>query len=182
LSPHAAYWGYQDAPDEWAGKSPDEIAPLLEQNVFDTVTFSGARNLNVREVRVIGNRSRDVGILNFLPASASLSSPARALGAPNLISGNGCATSSGPIVAQAVERPRRLGSSGADRTAARVILQIRRTRIHARQRFSASGLLPDGCTTPVCRSDYAARSHPYATTPWKLDRIPCSLLCSNGLH
>lgn len=65
LSPHAAYWGYQEAPAEWADKSVAETAALVEESAYQTVEYFKSRGLHV-ERYAIGNEV-DIGILDFLP-------------------------------------------------------------------------------------------------------------------
>jgi len=164
LSPHAAYWGYQDAPDEWAGKSPDEIAPLLEQNVFDTVTYFRSKGLNV-EKYAIGNEV-DVGILNFLPGQR-ITVPA-GVGAPTDL--QWLRDNVWPIEAQLLKA----AAAGVKRAdpAAKIILHI------AGLEFTPGNVFAPAFFQTMHDSgvpfDYAALSHPYATTPWKLDRYPAA--------
>jgi arabinogalactan endo-1,4-beta-galactosidase len=65
LSPGAAWVNYQESPSQWLSKTPDEIVPLLKQNVYETVSYIKGLGLDV-EKWAIGNEV-DNGILNFLP-------------------------------------------------------------------------------------------------------------------
>ena len=159
LSQGAAYWGYQNAPLDWAGKSPGEIAPLLEQNVFDTVAYLKGQGLNV-ERYAIGNEV-DIGILDFLP-NRRIAVPAGVNFTADLV---WLRNAVWPIEAQLLKAAA-TGVKRADPNA-KIILHIAGLEFTHGNVFAPAFF--EAMRDLGVPFDYAALSHPYATNPGKLD-------------
>ena len=162
LSPSAAYWGLQRAPPDWANKTPEEIAPLLEQNVYETVAYFKSRGLNV-EKYALGNEI-DIGILDFLPGSRIAVPP----GVNPTRDMTWMRDNVWPIEAMLLKA----AASGVKRADpnARLIVHI------AGLEFTPGNVFVPAFFQAMqdlgVPYDYAALSHPYATTPWKLENYP----------
>lgn len=164
LSPHAAYWGYQQGPADWLSKTPDEIVPLLTQNVYDTVTYFKNQGLHV-EKWAIGNEV-DVGILDFLPNDRIAVPP-----------GVGWTTDLQWLrdnvwsIEAKLLKAAAAGVIQADPDA-KIILHI------AGLEFTPGNVFVPAFFEYMHDAgvpfDYGALSHPYATTPWKLDHYPAA--------
>jgi len=164
LSPHAAYWGYQEGPTEWLNKTPDEIVPLLTQNVFDTVTYFKSQGLNV-EKYAIGNEV-DIGILDFLPGHRITVPP----GVGFTTDMQWMRDNVWPIEAKLLKAAA-AGVAQAD-PSAKIILHI------GGLEFSPGNVFVPAFFQAMhdfgVPFDYGALSHPYATYQWKLDHYPAA--------
>jgi len=162
LSPHAAYWGYQEGPTDWLSKTPDEIVPLLTQNVADTVNYFKSQGLNV-EKYAIGNEV-DIGILDFLPNHRIAVPP----GVGFTTDMQWMRDNVWPIEAKLLKAAA-AGVMQAD-PSAKIILHI------AGLEFTPGNVFVPAFFQTMHDAgvpfDYGALSHPYATTPWKLERYP----------
>ncbi len=160
LSPHAAYWGYQQAPAAWAGKSVAEIAALLEENVYQTAKYFKDRGLNV-ERYAIGNEI-DIGILDFLPnVRVTVPSGVNFPQDMEWLRANIWQTEA-TLLQAAIKGVKRAEPSAA------IILHI------GGLEFNDGNVFPPAFFQAMddfgVQYDYAALSHPYASYPWKLDR------------
>ena len=164
LSPHAAYWGYQEGPTDWLSKTPDEIVPLLTQNVADTVNYFKSQGLNV-EKYAIGNEV-DIGILDFLPNHRIAVPP----GVGFTTDMQWMRDNVWPIEAKLLKAAA-AGVKQAD-PAAKIILHI------AGLEFTPGNVFVPAFFQAMHDAgvpfDYGALSHPYATYAWKLDRYPAA--------
>jgi arabinogalactan endo-1,4-beta-galactosidase len=164
LSPHAANWGNQQGPPDWLNKTPDEIVPLLTQNVADTVTYFKSQGLNV-ERYAIGNEV-DIGILDFLP-NHRIAVP------PGVIYTNDLQwlrDNVWPIEAKLLKAAA-AGVMQAD-PSAKIILHIGGLEFTPGNVFAPAFFQAmHDFGVPF---DYAALSHPYATSPWKLEHYPAA--------
>ena len=164
LSSESAGWGVQGTPKEWAGKSPDEIMPLLEQNVFDTVTYFKNQGFNV-EKYAIGNEV-DIGILDFLPLGRIPVPPGvDFVGDLAWLRANVWSIEAKLLNAAAA------GVKRAD-PAAKIILHIGGLETTPGNVFAPAFF--EAMRDFGVPFDYAALSHPYAYFPWKLDRYPAA--------
>ena len=159
LSQGAAYWGYQNAPPDWANKTPAEIVPLLEQNVFDTVAYLKGQGLNV-ERYAIGNEV-DIGILDFLP-NRRIAVPAGVNFTSDLVWLRNAVWPTEAMLLTAAAA----GIKRAD-PAAKIILHIAGLEFTHGNVFAPAFF--EAMRDLGVPFDYAALSHPYAYSPWKLD-------------
>jgi arabinogalactan endo-1,4-beta-galactosidase len=164
LSPHAAYWGYQEGPTDWLSKTPDEIVPLLTQNVYDTVMYFKNQGLNV-EKWAIGNEV-DVGVLDFLPNDRISVPP----GVGYTTDMQWMRDNVWPIEAKLLKAAA-AGVAQAD-PSAKIILHI------GGLEFSPGNVFVPAFFQAMhdfgVPFDYGALSHPYATYAWKLDHYPAA--------
>jgi arabinogalactan endo-1,4-beta-galactosidase len=164
LSPGAANWGNQKGPVDWLSKTPDEIVPLLTQNVIDTVNYFKSQGLNV-ERYAIGNEV-DIGILDFLPNQRIAVPP----GVGFTTDMQWMRDNVWPIEAKLLKA----AAAGVQQAepSAKIILHI------GGLEFSPGNVFVPAFFQAMhdfgVPFDYGALSHPYATYPWKLDRYPAA--------